>query len=235
LRNWSATVAEIIIALDLPDADAACRLLDRMPAARWVKVGSVLFTAAGPTLVSECRARGLAVFLDLKWHDIPNTVAGAVRSARDLQVSMATVHTLGGMEMMVAAAEAADGAMLLVGVTVLTSHDPASYARAAGRGPVVLEAEVSRLAGEAMAAGLSGVVCSPHEVRAVASTLGPGRTIVVPGIRRPGDAAGDQARTAGPVEAVRAGATHLVVGRPILQAPDPAQVLGELATAAAVG
>jgi orotidine-5'-phosphate decarboxylase len=228
-------VAEIIIALDVPDADAARRLLDRLPAARWIKLGSVLFTATGPALVAECRARGLEVFLDLKWHDIPNTVAGAVRSARDLQVSMATVHTLGGAEMMSAAAEAAGGALLLVGVTVLTSHDPASYSRAVGRSSVALEPEVGRLAGEALGAGLSGVVCSAHEVRAVAGILGPGRAIVVPGIRRPGDAAGDQARSAGPGEAARAGATHLVVGRPILQAPDPARVLAELVAAAGAG
>ena len=226
---------EIIVALDVPTADAARRLLDRIPAVRWVKVGSVLFTAAGPGLIAECRARGLEVFLDLKWHDIPNTVAGAVRSARDLQVSMATVHTLGGAEMMASAAEAADGAMLLVGVTVLTSHDAVSFGRAVGRASVSLEVEVGRLAAEASRAGLSGVVCSPHEVRTVATVLGPGQTIVVPGIRRPGDVAGDQARAAGPEEAARAGATHLVVGRPILQAADPARVLGELAAAAAVG
>lgn len=226
---------EIIIALDVPTADAGYRLLDRVPSARWVKVGSVLFTAAGPPLIAECRARGLQVFLDLKWHDIPNTVAGAVRSARELQVSMATVHTLGGGEMMAAASEASDGSMLLVGVTVLTSHSPDSYALAVGRTAVALEPEVGRLAAEALAAGLSGVVCSPHEVRTVAGILGPGATIVVPGIRRPGDAAGDQARAASPEDAVRAGATHLVVGRPILQAPDPARVLDELVAAAAVG
>ena len=226
---------EIIVALDVPDADAARRLLDRLPAARWVKVGSVLFTAAGPALIADCRARGLKVFLDLKWHDIPNTVAGAVRSARDLQVSMATVHTLGGAEMMSAAAEAAEGEILLVGVTVLTSHDPESFARAVGRTSVGLQAEVARLAGEAARAGLSGVVCSPHEVGTVAGVLGPGRVIVVPGIRRPGDAVGDQARAASPEDAARAGATHLVVGRPILQAPDPARVLGELVAAAAMG
>jgi orotidine-5'-phosphate decarboxylase len=226
---------EIIVALDVPDADAARRLLDRLPAARWVKVGSVLFTAAGPALIADCRARGLKVFLDLKWHDIPNTVAGAVRSARDLQVSMATVHTLGGAEMMSAAAEAAEGELLLVGVTVLTSHDPESFARAVGRTLVGLQAEVARLAGEAVRAGLAGVVCSPHEVGTVAGVLGPGRVIVVPGIRRPGDAAGDQARAGSPEDAAKAGATHLVVGRPILQAPDPARVLGELVAAAAIG
>lgn len=226
---------EIIVALDLPDADTARRFLDRIPAARWVKVGSVLFTAAGPAFIAECRARGLEVFLDLKWHDIPNTVAGAVRAARALQVSMATVHTLGGTEMMAAAAEAADEGMLLVGVTVLTSYDAATFSRAVGRPSVELEAEVVRLAGEASRAGLSGVVCSPHEVRTVAAVLGRGRTIVVPGIRRRGDAADDQARAAGPDEAARAGATHLVVGRPILQAPDPARILGELTAAAVVG
>ena len=226
---------EIIVALDVPDAASARRLLDRLPAARWVKVGSVLFTAAGPGLIAECRARGLEVFLDLKWHDIPNTVAGAVRSARDMQVSMATVHTLGGAEMMSAAAAAAEGGLLLVGVTVLTSHDPESYARAVGRASVGLVAEVARLTGAAARAGLGGVVCSPHEVGTVAAVLGPGRAIVVPGIRRPGDAVGDQARAASPEDAARAGATHLVVGRPILQAPDPARVLGELVAAAAVG
>jgi len=226
---------EIIVALDVPDADAARRLLDRLPAARWAKVGSVLFTAAGPALIADCRARGLKVFLDLKWHDIPNTVAGAVRSARDLQVSMATVHTLGGAEMMSAAAEAAEGELLLVGVTVLTSHDPESFARAVGRTLVGLQAEVARLAGEAVRAGLAGVVCSPHEVGTVAGVLGPGHVIVVPGIRRPGDAAGDQARAGSPEDAAKAGATHLVVGRPILQAPDPARVLDELVAAAAMG
>ena len=236
MPTWSAMVSEIIIALDVPTADAGYRLLDRLPSARWVKVGSVLFTAAGPALIGECRARGLQVFLDLKWHDIPNTVAGAVRAARELQVSMATIHTLGGAEMMAAASEAAAGAMLLVGVTVLTSHSPESFARATGRpAAAALEPEVARLAAEARQAGLSGVVCSPHEVRTVAGVLAPGAAIVVPGIRRPGDAVGDQARSAGPAEAARAGATHLVVGRPILQAPDPGQVLGEMTAAAAVG
>lgn len=225
-------MAEIIIALDVPTESAGLALLDRMPGARWVKIGSVLFTAAGPRLVEACRSRGLEVFLDLKWHDIPNTVAGAVKAARTLGVSMATVHTLGGPEMMAAAAEAAGGAMQLVGVTVLTSHSPESYQRAVGRAPASLEQEVERLAGEARAAGLAGVVCSPHEVGVVARLLGSGATIVVPGIRRPGDAAGDQARAATPESAIRAGATHLVVGRPILQAPDPAEVLTELMSAA---
>src|SRR4029077_17342248 len=111
----------------VPTADAGYRLLYRLPSARWVKVGSVLFTAAGPALIGECRARGLQVFLDLKGHDIPNTVAGAVRAPRELQVSMPTLHTLGGAEMMAPASEAAAGTLLLVGVTVLTSHSADSY------------------------------------------------------------------------------------------------------------
>jgi orotidine-5'-phosphate decarboxylase len=147
---------------------------------------------------------------------------------------MATVHTLGGVEMMAAAAEAAGDEMLLVGVTVLTSHTQASYSRAVGHAPASIESEVARLAGEARAGKLAGVVCSPHEVRQVAQVLGPGATIVVPGIRRPGDAVGDQARAASPEDAVRGGATHLVVGRPILTAPDPGGVLAELAAAASV-
>ena len=120
-------MAEIILALDMASGGEALGLLDRLPEARWVKVGSILFTSEGPPLVRELRRRGLEVFLDLKWHDIPNTVAGSVASARELGVAMATVHTLGGIPMMRAAQEAAGGAVALVGVTVLTSHDDASF------------------------------------------------------------------------------------------------------------
>jgi orotidine-5'-phosphate decarboxylase len=223
------TVAEIIIALDLPGDDAR-RLLDRIPEARWVKVGSILFAREGPALVRELVTRGLEVFLDLKWHDIPNTVAGAVEAARDLGVSMATVHTLGGEAMMAAAARAAGERLGIVGVTVLTSHSPESYSTAVGRGTTaVLMDEVSRLAHSARAAGLRGVVCSPLEVATVRSQAGAGGWIVVPGIRRVGDQAGDQVRTAAPGEAARAGATHLVVGRPILQAADPGAAFREMA------
>jgi orotidine-5'-phosphate decarboxylase len=224
-------MAEVIIALDLP-ADAARRLLDHLPEARWVKVGSILFAREGPALIRELTSRGLQVFLDLKWHDIPNTVAGAVEGARDLGVSMATVHTLGGPAMMEAAAKAAGAALGVVGVTVLTSHDAPGYGATVGREGVVLLDEVRRLARLARSAGLRGIVCSPLEVAAVGAEATPGSWLVVPGIRRPGDAAGDQVRTAGPAEAVVAGATHLVVGRPILQAPDPAAAFRELAAAA---
>lgn len=221
---------EIVLALDLPASEAR-RLLDRLPALRWVKVGPVLFTREGPGLVRELVGRGLRVFLDLKWHDIPRTVAGAVEAARELGVAMATVHTLGGTAMLEAAARAGGASLGLVGVTVLTSHSPASYGAAVGRTPLGLEDEAVRLARLAIGAGLLGVVCSSLEAGAVRRAVGPDRWIVVPGIRRPGDPAGDQRRTATPAEAARSGATHLVVGRPILEAPDPGAVLEELEAA----
>jgi orotidine-5'-phosphate decarboxylase len=219
-------MAEIILALDVDSADAGRRLLDRLPDLRWVKVGSVLMTREGAPFLVELRARGLELFLDLKWHDIPNTVAGAVSAAAALGVSMATVHTIGGAAMLAAAQAAADG-VGLVGVTVLTSHDATGYAAATGRAEAELRGEVARLAGVAAGAGLRGVVCSPAEVEVVRPALGADAWIVVPGIRRAADAAGDQVRIATPREAAARGATHLVVGRPILNAPNPAAVLAE--------
>ena len=218
--------------VDLPTELESLRLLDRIPDARWVKVGSVLMTQEGPSLLHELHSRGLKIFLDLKWHDIPNTVAGAVTAARSLGVAMATVHTLGGQEMMRAAAQAGGDGLGLVGVTVLTSHSPVEYASTLGRDEVAIPEEVARLAEQALAAGLRGVVCSMHEAALVRGRTGPGPWIVVPGIRRPSDASGDQVRTATPRAAVEAGATHLVVGRPILTAADPAEVFREMAEAA---
>ena len=225
-------MAEIIVALDLPSRDEALRWLDRAGGLRWAKVGSVLFTREGPRFVRELIDRGLQVFLDLKWHDIPNTVAGAVEGARELGVAMATIHALGGIDMMRAAAVAAEGKVGIVGVTVLTSHTAEGYAAATGRGTVDPEEEVRRLAKGAAGAGLRGIVCSPHEVGSIRALLPDGAWIVVPGIRRPGDAAGDQARVAGPAEAVRAGATHLVIGRPLLQAAEPTAAVREFQEAA---
>ena len=221
-------MSEIIVALDLP-GEAALHLLDRIPDARWVKVGPILFVREGPALVRELSVRGLKVFLDLKWHDIPHTVAGAVAAASELGVAMATVHTLGGTAMMAAAAQAARPGLGLVGVTVLTSHSAEGYAESVGSGGVVLPDEVARLAAAAAGAGLRGVVCSPLEVAVVRRQTGPGSWIVVPGIRRAAAPPGDQARTATPAEASRAGASHLVVGRPILQARDPGAVFREMA------
>ncbi len=218
-------MAEVVLALDLPGGPEAMRLLDRLPELKWVKVGSILMTREGAPLVRGLIGRGLRVFLDLKWHDIPNTVAGAVTAARELGVSMATVHALGGRTMMEAAAGAGGTDLALVAVTVLTSHDPASYGQATGREAVALVDETVRQAKAAVAAGLAGVVCSAAEVASVRRVLPEETLLVVPGIRREKDTAGDQVRFAAPGEAVRAGATHLVVGRPVLQAPDPAAAL----------
>lgn len=226
-------MAEIVLALDVPDRDTALRLLDRVPTLRWVKIGSVLMTSAGAPFVQEVARRGLRVFLDLKWHDIPNTVAGAVSAARELGVAMATVHTLGGSGMLEGAVRAAEGRVAVVGVTVLTSYSAESYGAATGRDHVDLEREVGRLAGAAKAAGLSGVVCSPHEIETVRSVLGPAALVVVPGIRRRSDPSGDQVRVSTAGDAARSGATHLVVGRPLLQAAEPAAVLAELCAEAA--
>ena len=231
-------MAELILALDLPTRDEALWLLDRLPRLHWVKVGSILMTAHGPELVRELTRRGLQVFLDLKWHDIPNTVAGAVTAARHLGVSMATVHIAGGQDMMRAAADAADGSLAVVGVTVLTSQrtsstddtddtDSSSRKRQSASSASSVDEAVENLARSAMDAGLAGVVCSPLEAARIRQAIGPKPLIVTPGIRRPTDPPGDQARTSGPREAVRAGATHLVVGRPILEAKDPLAALEE--------
>lgn len=219
-------MAELILALDVATGSEAARLLDRLPGLRWVKVGSILMTAEGPSLVRALVARGLQVFLDLKWHDIPQTVAGAVHAAAGLGVHMATVHAAGGDAMLTAAAQAAPAGMALVGVTVLTSQETVAPAAGGAPGGSLGDA-VERLARLAVGSGLSGVVCSPLETARVRGALGPEALIVVPGIRRPGDPADDQRRTAAPADAVRLGATHLVVGRPILKARDPASALRE--------
>jgi orotidine-5'-phosphate decarboxylase len=221
-------MAEVIVALDLPRGSDALRLLDRLPQARWVKVGPILMTREGPGFVRALAGRGLRVFLDLKWHDIPNTVAEAVTAARELGVSMATVHTLGGSSMMEAAAAAAGPDLDLVGVTVLTSHDADSFGRVLGRTQVDLPQEATRLALAAIQAGLRGLVCSPLEVSSIRRQVGGEHLIVVPGIRRLSDASADQVRVATAKDAAAAGATHLVVGRPVLRAPDPALALQEL-------
>jgi orotidine-5'-phosphate decarboxylase len=214
-------VAELFVALDLPDAPSAVALLDLLPDRAPVKVGSVLMTRAGSGFIRSLVANGHPVFLDLKWHDIPNTVRGAVEAAVDLGVSMVTVHALGGPAMIEAAAKAAGDRLAVVAVTVLTSHDAEAFGAVVGRGTPDLGAEVVRLARLAMGAGASGVVCSAEELAAVVPVVGQGR-VVVPGIRRAEDALGDQARVATPEAALAAGATDLVVGRPIVLAEDPA-------------
>lgn len=217
-------MAEIIVAFDQASGREALTLAGRLRGLRWAKVGSVLFAREGPALVKEFTARGFRVFLDLKWHDIPNTVAGAVGAARELGVSMASVHCLGGPAMLAAAVRAGGKDLALVGITVLTSHDTASFEQVVGRGVPDLGFEAERLAHTALAAGLRGVVASGQEVGLLREALGAEPWIVVPGVRLPGDAAADQARTATPEEATRRGATHLVVGRSISEADDPAAV-----------
>ena len=222
-------MAELVVAFDVPTGREALALASRLPDLRWAKIGPVLYVREGPALVREFRARGIRVFLDLKWHDIPNTVAGAVEGARELGVSLATVHCLGGPAMLKAARERAGDpgavdALALVGVTVLTSHDAAGFESVVGRGVPDLGMEVVRLARLARDAGLRGVVASGQEVALLREALGAELWLVAPGIRPAGAPSDDQARTVTPGEAVRRGATHLVVGRPITEARDPGSV-----------
>jgi orotidine-5'-phosphate decarboxylase len=221
-------MSEIVLALDLPSADEAIGLVDRIDGLRWVKVGSVLFVREGPALIEALKRRDLRVFLDLKWHDIPNTVAGAVRHANDLGADMGSLHALGGSEMM-SAAVAERGRMSLVAVTILTSHDGAGIEQTLGK-PTDVADEVRRLAGLSISAGVDGVVCSARELRLVADVVGSG-PLVVPGIRMVGQESDDQSRIATPESAAAGGATHLVVGRAVLRAEDPPSVFASLAGA----
>jgi len=214
-------VAELIVALDLPSGRDAAALAGRLPGLKWVKIGPVLFAREGPALIREFTERGVRVFLDQKWHDIPNIVASAVTAAREAGVAMTTVHTLGGRNMLAAAAQAAGSDVAVVGVTVLTSHDAGELERVLGRGVPDVGFEAERLARTALQAGLRGVVASGQELALLREALGSDPWIVVPGIRAPGEPAGDQVRTIEPAEAVRRGATHLVVGRTITAARDP--------------
>ena len=212
----------LIVALDLPQGDAARALVERLAGhVGLFKVGSQAFTAAGPELVREIVGRGEKVFLDLKFHDIPNTVAGAVASASRLGVSLVDVHGLGGRAMMEAAVGAlpAMGTRLLA-ITILTSHDEETLGEIGVNGSMA--ESVRRLAQLARDAGADGVVASPHEVALVREACGSDFLIVTPGIRPAGAALGDQARAATPAAALAAGADYVVVGRPITGATDPA-------------
>jgi orotidine-5'-phosphate decarboxylase len=216
---------KLIVALDVPDAKSAMRLVAQLEGTCvWFKVGLELFVAAGPAVLEPLVGRGHNVFLDLKLHDIPNTVAGAVKSAAGLGVRMLTVHAGGGTAMLAAAKQALSGiknAPELLAVTVLTSMDEAQL-RGVGvdRTPA---AQVELLAKAGLDAGIRGFVCSPQEVAAVRALTGPEGVLVIPGIRASGAAIGDQKRVAGPAEALRSGASYLVVGRPITQAANPAE------------
>lgn len=228
-------MAEVVVAFDLAHGRDALALAGRLPGLRWAKLGPVLFVREGPALVREFTALGIQVFLDLKWHDIPSTVAGAVTAARELGVAMATVHTLGGRTMLDAAVRAGGPDLALIGVTVLTSHDAGGLEAVLGRGVPDVGFEAGRLARSALQAGLRGVVASGQELGLLRETFGAEPWIVVPGVRFSGDGAGDQIRTVTPEDAVRRGATHLVVGRPITEAADPVAAYRRMVAAAAGG
>lgn len=226
----------LIVALDVSSRREALELVERLDGTcRWFKVGMELYYAAGREMVEELVGRGYRVFLDLKLHDIPATVAGAVRSVGQSGASLLTVHASGGRSMMQAALEAAmslPGGPRLLAVTVLTSMDHADL-NDVGVGPA--GEQVGRLALLAASAGIDGVVCSAQEVASLRGMLGASATLVIPGIRPEGAEVGDQRRIATPRSAVSSGATMLVVGRPITRAADPAAaaaaVLKEMAGA----
>jgi len=220
----------LIVALDVPDAAAAANLVARLDGTcRWFKVGMELFTAAGPAVLEPLLKRGHFVFLDLKFHDIPNTVAGAVRSAATLGVRMVNVHAAGGPAMLAAAREALEGCSdppELLAVTMLTSMDQTqTYAVGYDRSPAE---QVELLARMTLDVGIRGFVCSAGEVATLRALTGPEGVLVTPGIRPAGAAKGDQSRIATPAEALRQGASYLVVGRPITQAADPAEAAEEV-------
>ncbi len=220
--------ARLCAALDFPswrEAEAFARAV--APAVGMLKVGLELFGAEGPAAVRAAAALGRPVFLDLKLHDIPSTVAGAVRSAAGSGAALLTVHASGGPRMVEAAVRAAGPGVRILAVTVLTSLDEAALGQLGLAGPA--EAAAVRLGRLAVGAGAGGLVCSPLEVAALRAAVGPGPLLVVPGVRPPGAAAGDQVRVATPAEAVRAGADVLVLGRPLRDAPDPAAAAREIA------
>jgi orotidine-5'-phosphate decarboxylase len=218
----------IIVALDVSSTDAALKLAAEVaPAVGAFKIGAELFTAAGPDMVRRVRDTGASVFLDLKYHDIPNTVAKAVASAVRLDVQMLTVHTSGGSEMLRAAERSAQDAArqsgrpapLVLGVTVLTSHDVSTLSELGW--PADVAGQVARYAGLAVKAGLRGLVCSPLEIETLRKILPPEVQLVTPGIRTGAEKADDQKRTLTPKEAITAGANWLVIGRPIYAAENP--------------
>ena len=218
----------IIAALDVPTVEQALKLAHQIaPAVGAFKIGKELFTSAGPDIVRRVRDTGASVFLDLKFHDIPNTVAKAVAAAVRLDVQMLTIHASGGSEMMRAAEQAAQQtaaqlnrpAPLVLGVTVLTSHDSATLAELGCETDVAKQVE--RLATLAAKSGLRGLVCSPLEIVALRKILPPTMQLVTPGIRTGAEKSDDQKRTLTPRDAMQAGASWLVIGRPIYAAADP--------------
>ena len=220
----------LIVALDVPRASQTRQIVQTIgEAAITYKIGKQLFTAEGPQVVRDLVASGRRAFLDLKFHDIPNTVAGAVKSAAELGVSMLTVHASGGSKMLRAAVEAAgqsSGRPMILAVTVLTSLSDSDLRDIGVSG--IVQTQVLRLGALARNAGCGGLVASAQEARELRRELGEGFAIVTPGIRPAGNASDDQARVVTPADAITAGATYLVVGRPVLEAPSPAEAAEEI-------
>jgi len=225
----SAAKQKIIIAVDAPDAKAALKLVDQLSGQGCIfKIGLQLFTAEGPSIVREIQSRGNRVFLDLKFHDIPNTAREAVHSAVALGVDMTTIHLCGGPEMVGESIRAAkDSKTLVLGVSVLTSMDEASLHAVSV--PLTPRVQVLHLAQMGVANGLRGIVASPLEIVPLREKFGSNLTIVTPGVRPAGSAAGDQKRIMTPGEAIRSGADYLVIGRPITGAASPKAALESIA------
>lgn len=218
---------KLIVALDVSALDEASKLIDRLKgSAGTFKVGSRLFTSTGPDAVKLVKDKGAKVFLDLKFHDIPKTVAEACEAAAEIGADMLTLHAFGGFDMMESAVKPMwsreeTGRPILLGVTVLTSLNEAALQDIVGASERTIKEEVVLLARLAQSAGLDGVVVSPHEIETVKRVCGAEFVVVTPGVRPKGEDSGDQARVRTPGEAVAAGADHIVVGRPIIQAKDP--------------
>ncbi len=221
-----------IVALDVPGAAAALQVVEDLgDLCSFYKIGGELYTAEGPDVVRAVQARGASVFLDLKFHDIPNTVRGAVRSAASLGVRLLTVHASGGRAMLEAAASGANDAASdcqLLAVTVLTSLDESALAASWGKPVASVEAEVMRLASLARDSGIHGVVCSGKEAAAVRAAFGDALATLVPGVRLAGGATQDQSRVVTPEEAARAGAKYIVVGRAVTAAKSPRDAMTEV-------
>jgi len=222
-------MSHVIVPLDVSSAEEALATVDRLgESADFYKVGFELYTSSGPAVVRELVARGKRVFLDIKLHDIPNTVAGAVAAASALGVDLLTVHVSGGPSMLQAAAEAKSDDLRLLAVTVLTSLSPDEISTVWDREIRSIREEVGRLTMLARDSGMDGVVASALEASWIRGQVGDEFLVVTPGIRPAGSARGDQNRVASPADAVRAGADYLVIGRPITGADDPAAVLASI-------
>jgi orotidine-5'-phosphate decarboxylase len=222
-----ATISPIpIVALDVPDLERAKNLVRLLgESCSFYKVGGELFTSVGPEIVNWIRSEGKRVFLDLKFHDIPNTVRSASRAAAACGASLLTVHGIGGVTMIAAAVEGAGEHCGVLAVTVLTSLDSKQLSEALGRPVSSISDEVDRIAGRAQAAGAHGVVCSGHESARIVAEYEGALATLVPGVRLAGDSANDQNRVVTPADAARSGASYIILGRTVTAAPDPVSAM----------